>query len=68
MHPSKLMALLTLAHLTLTDRARRLRNSGDRGSETTEKVMWIALLVTLVLAVYAIFQGKIITKITGINL
>ncbi|WP_200905211.1 hypothetical protein [Micromonospora sp. RV43] len=68
MHPSKLMALLTLAHLTLTDRGRRLRDSGDRGSETTEKVMWIALLVTLVLAVYAIFQGKIITKITGINL
>ncbi|MFG2058550.1 hypothetical protein ACGFI9_31450 [Micromonospora sp. NPDC048930] len=64
----KLLALLTLGHLTITERARRLRDSGDRGSETTEKVMWIALLVTLVLAVYGIFRSKILEKINGIAL
>lgn len=62
------LALLTLLHLTLTDRIRRLRDSADRGSETTEKVLWIAFLVLLVAGVYAIFQSKIITKITGITL
>ncbi|MEU1605536.1 hypothetical protein [Micromonospora matsumotoense] len=65
---SKPLALLTLLHLTVTDRIRRLRDSGDRGSETTEKVMWIALLVTLVLAVYGIFRSKILSKIDGISL
>lgn len=62
------LALLALFHLTLTDRIRRLRDSKDRGSETTEKVLWIAFLVLLVAGVYAIFQTKIITKITGITL
>ncbi|MFC6019991.1 hypothetical protein ACFP2T_27820 [Plantactinospora solaniradicis] len=64
----KALALLTLVHLTPTDRIRRLRDSGDRGSETTEKVLWIAFLVLLVAGVYAIFQSKIITKISGITL
>lgn len=64
----KLFALVTLAQLVLTDRVRRLRESGDRGSETTEKVMWIALLVTLVLTVYGIFRSKILGKINGISL
>ncbi|MEV0006454.1 hypothetical protein AB0H28_29825 [Micromonospora sp. NPDC050980] len=65
---SKLFALLTMLHLTMTDRLRRLRDSGERGSETTEKVMWIALLVTLVLAVYGVFRSKILSKINGISL
>ncbi|MEU8332203.1 hypothetical protein AB0J14_35340 [Micromonospora arborensis] len=64
----KLFALVTLAQLVLSDRVRRLRESGDRGSETTEKVMWIALLVTLVLTVYGIFRSKILGKINGISL
>ncbi|MBM0274012.1 hypothetical protein [Micromonospora tarensis] len=64
----KLFALVTLAQLVVTDRVRRLRESGDRGSETTEKVMWIALLVTLVLTVYGIFRSKILGKINGISL
>ncbi len=68
MRASKLLALLTLAHLTLTDRVRRLREGGDRGSETTEKVVWIALLVTLVLTVFGIFRSKILEKINGIAL
>ena len=65
---SRLHAALTLLGLTLTDRMRRLRDSGDQGSETTEKVLWISFLVILVAAVYAIFNTKIITKMTGINL
>lgn len=64
----RVLALLTVLGLTLSDRMRRLRDSGDRGSETTEKVLWIAFLVLLVAGVYAIFNGKIITKITGITL
>ncbi|MDG4795011.1 hypothetical protein [Micromonospora sp. WMMD1082] len=62
------LARLTLVHLTVAARIRRLRGSGDRGSETSEKVLWIALLVSLVLAVYAIFESKIIGKVTGITL
>ena len=64
----RVLAMFTLFHLTLTDRVRRLRDSSDRGSETTEKVLWIAFLVLLVAGVYAIFQSKIIAKISGINL
>ena len=68
MSPRKLMVLLTVAGLAVTDRMRRLRESRERGSETTEKVMWIALLVALVLAVYAVFNTKILAKINSINL
>ncbi|MDG4760348.1 hypothetical protein ACGFIE_00400 [Micromonospora sp. NPDC049275] len=68
MRPRNLLVLLTLAQLTLTDRIRQLRHSADRGSETAEKVMWIALLVGLALSVFAIFRDKIIGKVSGINL
>ena len=68
MSPRKLMVLLTVAGLAVTDRMRRLGESRERGSETTEKVMWIALLVALVLAVYAVFNTKILAKINSINL
>ena len=68
MLPTRLGTTLTLLRLRLSDRIRQLREEPDRGSETTEKVMWIALLVVLVLAVYAIFQSKIIAKISGITL
>ena len=68
MSPSRLLALLTVYALTVTGRLRRLTHTRDRGSETTEKVIWIALLVTLVLAVYGIFRSKIIAKISGITL
>ncbi|ROO52812.1 hypothetical protein EDC02_7756 [Micromonospora sp. Llam0] len=65
---TRAFAMLTIVRLTLTDRMREIREDGDRGSETTEKVLWIAFLVLLVAGVYAIFQSKIITKITGITL
>lgn len=65
---TRAFAMLTIVRLALTDRMREIREDGDRGSETTEKVLWIAFLVLLVAGVYAIFQSKIITKITGITL
>lgn len=68
MFPTRFATTLTLLRLRLSDRIRQLREDADRGSETTEKVMWIALLVVLVLAVYAIFQSKIIAKISSITL
>lgn len=64
----RLLALLTVVGLTLSNRMRRLRDSGDRGSETTDKVLWIAAIVVLVAAVYAIFNSKIIAKMNGITL
>ncbi|MDG4803625.1 hypothetical protein [Micromonospora sp. WMMD980] len=68
MRLSWLLTQLTLLRASAANRIRRLRADGDRGSETTEKVMWIALLVTLVLAVYGIFRSKILSKINGISL
>ena len=68
MVPTRLLAMLTILALTVSDRLRDLRDSRDRGSDTTEKVMWIALLVTLVLAVYGAFSSKILAKINGITL
>ncbi|MGC4885764.1 hypothetical protein [Micromonospora sp. DT227] len=68
MRLSWLLTQLILLRASVADRIRRLRADGDRGSETTEKVMWIALLVTLVLAVYGIFRSKILSKINGISL
>ena len=65
---TRVPAHLHLLTLYLAGRVRRLLASRDRGSETTEKVLWIALLVGLVLAVYAIFQTKILAKITGLTL
>ncbi|MFV2021711.1 hypothetical protein [Micromonospora sp. LOL_023] len=65
---TRAFAMLTIVRLALTDRMREICEDGDRGSETTEKVLWIAFLVLLVAGVYAIFQSKIITKITGITL
>ena len=64
----RLFAVLTVLRLTLTDRAHRLSARDDRGSETVEKVMWIALTVVIVLAVYGIFNGKILDKINSVQL
>ncbi|PZG09551.1 hypothetical protein C1I95_28860 [Micromonospora craterilacus] len=64
----RLAARLTLIRLAAVHRLRQIHRSGDRGSETSEKVIWIALLVSLVLAVYAIIQSKIIEKVSSITL
>jgi hypothetical protein len=64
----RLFAALTVLRLALTDRAARLAPRDDRGSETVDKVLWIALTVVIVLAVYGIFNGKILAKIESVNL
>ncbi|GIJ49368.1 hypothetical protein Val02_62540 [Virgisporangium aliadipatigenens] len=68
MPAARLAALLTMLALTVTDRFDRLRSSRDRGSETVDKVLWIALTVVIVLAVYAVFRTKILAKINGVSL
>ncbi len=40
-------------------RLRDLRATGDRGSETTEKVLWISAVIAAVLLVYPILTGKL---------
>lgn len=50
---------LTLLHLSMTDRLRTLRDCGERGSETTEKVMWISAVIAAVLIIYPILTGKL---------
>ena len=64
-HPPRHLAGRPAAAAT-TSRWRRLR--GDRGSQTTETVLWIALTVALALAAYAILQSKILAKITNLDL
>jgi hypothetical protein len=64
----RLFAALTVLRLNLTDRATRLTPRDDRGSETVDKVLWIALTVVIVLAVYGIFNGKILAKIESVDL
>jgi hypothetical protein len=51
--------LLTLLRLSVTDRIRTLRDSDERGSETTEKVMWISAVIAAVLIIYPILTGKL---------
>ena len=40
-------------------RTRALHATGDRGSETTEKVLWISAVIAAVLLVYPILTGKL---------
>ncbi len=40
-------------------RLRALLASQDRGSETTEKVLWISAVIAAVLLVYPILTGKL---------
>lgn len=68
MVPTRLLAMLTVLALTVSDRLRDLRDSRDRGSETTEKVLWIALIAAIVLAVYGVFNSKILAKINELDL
>ncbi len=64
----RLAANLTTARLYLAGRVKRLIDSRERGSETTDKVMWIALTIVLVLGAYAIFQTKILAKLNNLDL
>lgn len=64
----RILVVLTLFGTTAMDRIRDVRASRDRGSHTTEQVLWIALSVLLVLGVYGLFKTKIIDKVTGLDL
>jgi hypothetical protein len=64
----RVSAALTIAALKISEKARRVLASGDRGSETIEKVLWTALTVAVILSVYAIFRSKVVAKITGVEL
>ena len=68
MRTARIAARLHVLGLALSDRMRRLRESSDRGSETIDKVLWIAFIVIIVGAVYAIFKMKILDKINSVEL
>lgn len=66
MFAHRLAALLTPVAARVARRWRALHN--DRGSETTDKILWIGLTVALALAAYAVVQSKILAKITSLDL
>ncbi|WP_030442483.1 hypothetical protein [Actinoplanes subtropicus] len=55
----RFMTTLILLHTALAGRLRALRASDERGSETTEKVLWISAVIAVVLLVYPILTGKL---------
>ncbi|WP_130510072.1 hypothetical protein [Krasilnikovia cinnamomea] len=59
MNRHRLMTTLILLRTTLTGRLHTLRESDERGSETTEKVLWISAVIAAVLIVYPILTGKL---------
>ena len=53
----------------VTDRIMQLRGEdGDRGSNTSETVIWIAVIVVAAIAIGAVIVAKITAKATQINL
>jgi hypothetical protein len=53
----------------VTDRILQLRDDdGDRGSNTSETVIWIAVIVVAAIAIGAVIVAKITAKATQINL
>jgi len=53
----------------VTDRIMQLRgDDGDRGSNTSETVIWIAVIVVAAIAIGAVIVAKITAKATQINL
>ncbi|BFU47706.1 hypothetical protein KRMM14A1004_59430 [Krasilnikovia sp. MM14-A1004] len=59
MNRHRLMTTLILLQTTLAGRLHTLRESDERGSETTEKVLWISAVIAAVLIVYPILTGKL---------
>jgi cytochrome bd-type quinol oxidase subunit 1 len=53
------MTRTTQLMLTVLLRLRALRDSRERGSETTEKVMWISAVIGAVVILYPILTGKL---------
>ena len=48
-------------------RLSTLRASGDRGSETTEKVLWISAIIAVVAVLYPILSGKLQDWFNNLN-
>ena len=48
-------------------RLATLRASEDRGSETTEKVLWISAIIAVVAILYPILSGKLQDWFNNLN-
>jgi len=60
---------LEMVRAWVTDRIMQLRgDDGDRGSNTSETVIWIAVIVVAAIAIGAVIVAKITAKATQINL
>ena len=60
---------LEMVRAWVTDRIVQLRDDdGDRGSNTSETVIWIAVIVVAAIAIGAIIVAKITAKANEINL
>lgn len=64
---TRLLTTLILLQMTLAGRLRTLRESDERGSETTEKVLWISAVIAAVLLVYPILTGKLSAWFNALN-
>ena len=60
---------LEMVRAWVTDRIMQLRGEdGDRGSNTSETVIWIAVIVVAAIAIGAVIVAKITAKANEINL
>jgi len=60
---------LEMVRAWVTDRILQLRDDdGDRGSNTSETVIWIAVIVVAAIAIGAVIVAKITAKANEINL
>ena len=60
---------LEMVRAWVTDRILQLRGDDhDRGSNTSETVIWIAVIVVAAIAIGAVIVAKITAKATQINL
>jgi hypothetical protein len=61
------MILSIQLFLTIQSRLHALRDSDDRGSETTEKVMWISAVIAGLTILYPILTGKLQDWFNALN-
>lgn len=60
---------LEMVRAWVTHRMLQLRSEdGDRGSNTSETVIWIAVIVVAAIAIAAVIIAKLTTKANSINL
>jgi hypothetical protein len=67
MNRTRFTTTLILLQMTVVGRLRALRESDERGSETTEKVLWISAVIAVVLLVYPILTGKLSDWFNALN-